>query len=235
MSDASNLTPVEARVLGCLLEKEITTPEYYPMTLNSLMAACNQRSNRDPVVEWDEATVEAGLDGLRRKRLAVMIHMAGSRVPKYKHSLDTVYGSLDSRMVAVLCELLVRNFQTPGELRTRTERLQAVQDLSGLEATVQRLAEYGSGALVAILPPGGGRRVRTVAHLMGGPVDEAPGGPAGGFMGEGAAVSQRMAGAETIIPPPADWKADMESEMAALKSEVAALRETVDRLRVLLD
>ena len=223
MSDASHLTSVEARVLGCLIEKEISTPDYYPMTLNSLMAACNQRSNRDPVTEWDEAAIEAGLDGLRRQRLAVMIHMAGSRVPKYKHTIDAVYGSLDPAMIAVLCELLVRNFQTPGELRTRTERLDSVQDLAGLEATVERLANYGSGALLTILPPGGGRRVRTVAHLFCGPVDES------------SSPSPAAQAPATIIPPPADWKADMEAEIRALKAEVASLRETVERLKEVLD
>lgn len=221
MENPTHLTAVEARVLGCLLEKEITTPEYYPMTLNSLVAASNQRSNRDPVVEWDEATVEAGLDGLRRKRLAVMIHMAGSRVPKYKHAFDSVYGNLDPAMTAVLCELLVRNFQTPGELRTRTERLQSIQDLSGLEATVQRLADYGSGPLVTVLPPGGGRRVRTVAHLLCGPIDEAAAHP--------------VPAPAAIVPPPADWKAGIEAEIAALKTEVAGLRTIVDQLKTLLD
>ena len=223
MSDSSELTPAEARVLGCLIEKEITTPEYYPMTLNAVVAASNQRSNRDPVVEWDDAVVEAALDGLRRKRLAVMIHLSGSRVPKYKHALDAVYGSLDPAMVAVLCELLVRNFQSPAELRTRTERLQTIQDPAGLEATVQRLANYGSGGpLVTILPSGGGRRVRTIAHLLSGPVDE-------------AASHALPVLVSAIIPPPADWKAEMEAGIAAIKAEVASLRETVDRLKVLLD
>lgn len=229
MEDSSTLTPVEARVLGCLLEKETTTPDYYPMTLNALMAACNQRSNRDPVVEWDEATVEAGLDGLRRKRLAVMIHMAGSRVPKYKHALDSVYGSLDASMTAILCELLVRNFQTPGELRTRTERLHLIPDLGALESALDRLQNYGSGPLITILPPGNGRRVRTAAHLLCGPVDESTAGPAA-ESGRPQASPQSV-----IIPPPADWKADMEAEIAALKAETAALREIVDRLKGLLD
>ena len=119
MEDPSLLTPVEARVLGCLLEKEITTPDYYPMSLNAVVVACNQRSNRDPVTEWEEATVEAGLDGLRRKRLAVMIHLAGARVPKYKHAFDTVYGNLDQAMTDILCELLVRKRKGMPWLRRR--------------------------------------------------------------------------------------------------------------------
>lgn len=224
MSESSDLTAVEARVLGCLLEKEITTPEYYPMSLTGVVTASNQRSNRDPVVEWDDAVVESGLDGLRRKRLAVMIHLSGSRVPKYKHALDAVYGSLDPAMTAVLTELLVRNYQTPAELRTRTERLQSIQDLPGLEATLERLAHYGSGPLITILPPGGGRRVRTVAHLMGGPVDESSASP-----------SHPTAPAALIIPPSPDWKAAMESEITSLKTEVADLRHLVEKLRILLD
>lgn len=220
--DKSRLTLEEARVLGCLIEKEITTPEYYPMTLNALCAACNQRSNRDPVVAWDDQTVEAAMDSLRRRRLAVMIHMAGSRVPKYKHSLDAVYGSLDPAMVAVLCELLVRNIQTPGELRTRTERLHSMAELSQVEAAVQRLVDYGTGPMVTVLPPGGGRRVKAVAHLLCGPVSGATGEHSGPPVRE-------------IVPPPPDWKAGMESEIVALKAETAALREIVDQLKALLD
>ncbi|MES2709302.1 MAG: YceH family protein [Verrucomicrobiota bacterium] len=224
--DPSLLTPEEARVLGCLMEKETTTPEYYPMTLNSLCAACNQRSNRDPVVAWDERTVEAALDSLRRRRMAVMMHMSGSRVPKYRHSLDEVYGNLDPAMKAVLCELLVRNIQTPGELRTRTERLHPMAELSQVEAAVQRLENYGTGPMVTILPPGGGRRVKAVAHLLCGPVSNA---------GAASAPENSASPSSREIPPPADWKADMEAEIAALKQETASLREIVDRLKVLLD
>lgn len=234
MSDDSNLDPVEARVLGCLLEKERTTPEYYPLTLNSLMAACNQRSNRDPVTEWDETIIEAGVDRLRRKRLAVMIHMAGSRVPKYKHSLDSVYGNLDEGMVAVLCELLVRNLQSPAELRSRVERLDVVCDASGLETYVQRLADYGSGALVEVLPPGGGRRVPQVPHLLGGPVTP---GVSGSLSGQSPSAFAGAAGAAggVVVPPPPDWKTGIEAELAALREQVASLQEQVDRLRAALE
>lgn len=226
--DASLLSPEEARVLGCLLEKETTTPEYYPMTLNSLCAACNQRSNRDPVVAWDERTVEHALDSLRRRRLAGMIHLSGSRGPKYKHTLDTVYGGLDDSMRAILCELLVRNIQTPGELRTRTERLHPMAELSQVEAAVSRMEQYGTGPLVTILPPGGGRRVKAVAHLLCGPVSNSSS-ASGPDSGTGSTRTAQE------IPPPADWKADMESEISALRAEVASLREIVDRLKLLLD
>ncbi len=219
MDDSSLLTAVEARVLGCLLEKETTTPEYYPMSLHALAGACNQRSNRDPVVEWDEGTVERGLEGLRRRRLAVMMHLAGSRVPKYKHVLDSVYGNVDDSMKAVLCELLLRNVQTPGELRARTERLHPIADLPALEAVVERLVHYGSGPLAVVLPPGGGRRVRAVAHLMCGPVEEEAAPPAK------SAAAPRLG----------DWREELEAKVGALQAEVAALRETVDQLKSQLD
>ena len=116
------LTLVETRILGCLLEKERITPENYPLSLNSLVAACNQSTNRDPIVAYDAKTVEAGLDGLRQKKLATMIMSAGSRVPKYRHDLLNHF-DLNPREVALLCVLLLRGPQTLGELRTRTERV----------------------------------------------------------------------------------------------------------------
>src|SRR6187431_811849 len=120
------LTFAEARVLGCLLEKESTTPDNYPLSLTALTAACNQKSNRAPVVEWDEPAVEEAMAGLRRKHLGAMINIAGARVPKYKHTIDQVLGGLDGAMRAVLCELLLRNVQTVAELRTRTERMHPI-------------------------------------------------------------------------------------------------------------
>ena len=208
-----DLTFTEARLLGCMIEKEITTPEYYPMTLASLTAAANQRSNRSPVVEWDERTVEEGLDGLRRKRLAIMIKVAGARVPKYKHALGNLYGGLDRPMIAILCELLVRNVQTPGELRTRTERLCPFPSLEAVEECVLKLIRYGAGPLVVLLPPGGGRRVKAYAHLLCGPVD--------------ASSSSSAAPVAVVVPPSDDWKARIESELSALRAEVQSLKEAL--------
>jgi uncharacterized protein len=201
----------EARVLGCLIEKEITTPDYYPLTLGALTAACNQKSNRSPVVEWDERTVEAAVDSLRRRRLAVMIREAGSRGPKYKHTLDNAYGGLDRGMVAVLCELLLRNVQTFGELRTRTERMHAFPSPEAVEECVMRLVRYGVEPLAVVLPPGGGRRVKCCAHLLCGPVDA--GAPA---FTAAAPVAE--------VPPPEDWKAKVEAELAALRRELSEIK-----------
>ena len=215
---SATLTFEEARVLGCLLEKEITTPEQYPLTMNGLVSACNQRSNRDPVMELEAMTVEHAMDGLRRKRMAVMLSQAGARVPKYKQVFGEVYGGFDKGMIAVLCELLLRNVQTPGELRSRCERLHPFADLTAVEDAAGRLMHYGVEPLVTLLPPGGGRRVKAYAHLFCGPVSE----NAGPSAASPAAVE---------APPPEDWKAKVEAELAALRAELAELRAFVEPLR----
>lgn len=209
---SGDLTFAEARVLGCLIEKEITTPDYYPMTLAALTAACNQKSNRSPVVEWDEKTVEEAMSGLRRRHLGVMISMAGSRGPKYKHSLDNVYGGIDAGMKAILCELLLRNGQTVSELRTRTERMHSFASAEATEEWAMKLVNYPAGALAVVLPPGAARRVKAYAHLLCGEVD--PGAPA-----SGAAVVE--------VPPPEDWKAKVEAELAGLRRELDDIKSAL--------
>jgi uncharacterized protein YceH (UPF0502 family) len=206
------LSFAEARVLGCLMEKEATTPEYYPMTLGGLTAACNQKSNRSPVVEWDSRTVEAALEGLRRKRMAVMISMAGSRGPKYKHTIENVYGGLDRGMMAVLCELLLRNVQTVSELRTRTERMHAFPSPEAAEEWAMKLVNYPVGPLAVVLPPGGGRRVKAYAHLLCGPVDSA---------------TLSVAAPSVEVPPSEDWKARVESELSELRGELERIKSAL--------
>jgi hypothetical protein len=214
--DSPVLSFAEARVLGCLIEKELTTPEYYPLTLQSLAAACNQRSNREPVVAWDEASVSAAADGLRRRRLAVMVQLAGARVPKFRHALHEVHGRLDPAMTAVLCELLLRNVQTAGELRARASRMHGFADADAAEAAAIRLTEYSPAPLATILPPGGGRRVRAFAHTLCGPPDPVA-----------------IAASHPIAPPSGPdagtdtWRDRMETEIASLRSEVSALREAL--------
>lgn len=212
------LTFEEARVLGCLLEKEVTTPDYYPMTLNSVTTACNQRSNRSPIVEWDEKTVEGALESLRRKRLAVMIRLSGSRSPKYKHTIGEVLDQLTNANRSILCELLLRGRQTMGELRTNTERMYSFPDVTRLEESLQTLVDYPTGPLVVILPPGGGRKVKTCAHLLCGSV-------------EADAPLPAPSTAAMIVPPPADWKKEMEDQMAALQARVAELEAFVRDLK----
>ena len=206
------LTFAEARVLGCLIEKESTTPDYYPLTIAALTTACNQKSNRAPVVEWDETTVEEAMSGLRRKHLGVMISMSGSRGPKYKHTLDQVFGSFDAGMKAILCELLLRNVQTVSELRTRTERIHAFPSPEAAEEGAMKLVNYGAGPLAVVLPPGAGRRVKCYAHLLCGPVD---------------ANVPVAAPAVIEAPPPADWKTKIEAELAALRQELEELKASL--------
>src|SRR5579862_5211435 len=156
------LHPAEVRVLGSLLEKEITTPEYYPLSLNALVNACNQKSNRDPVVEFDAATVEQALESLRDKGLLLAITGAVSRVRKYSHRFAEKL-NLGRRELAIVCELMLRGPQTLGELRTHSERMHPFDDLAEVEAVMERLPE-----LIVKLPRRPGEKEVRYAHLLSG-------------------------------------------------------------------
>src|SRR4051794_2482416 len=163
------LDAAEARVLGSLLEKEVATPEYYPLSLNALVNACNQKSNREPVVSYDEDTVEVALEGLRAKGLALRNTGRDSRVPKHEQRFTEKF-NFGRREAAVLCVLLLRGPQTTGELRGRSERLYTFDDLEAVESTLHRLAEIG---FVKQLPRQPGTKEPRWAHLMCGDVEVA--------------------------------------------------------------
>jgi uncharacterized protein YceH (UPF0502 family) len=170
------LTALEARVMGCLLEKQITTPDQYPLSLNALVNACNQKSNRDPVLDLDERTVQQVVDGLVRKHMVMERTGYGSRVPKYQHVFcNTEFGSLKFTPLetAIICELLVRGPQTPGELRTRADRMSEVGDVSQVEAALQSLVTRPDGPFVTRLAREVGRRDSRYAQLFCGPVADA--------------------------------------------------------------
>src|SRR5882724_5394077 len=174
------LTPVEARVIGCLIEKQITTPDQYPLSLNALVNACNQKSNRDPILELEERAVQQTLDDLGRKHFVVEKSGFGSRVPKYQHRFcNTEYGTLklDPQELAIVCELLVRGPHTPGELRTRASRMAPFAETSEIEAALSRLAERPDGPFVVRLAREPNRRDSRWAHLFSGPVADAATGP----------------------------------------------------------
>ncbi len=160
------LHPVEVRVLGALMEKEITTPEYYPLSLNALVNACNQKSNRDPMVQYDEDTVEEGLGGLREKGLLLMITGAGSRVQKYGHRINEKL-NLGRRESAIMCELMVRGPQTLGELRTHCDRMHHFDDVTEVETVIERHPE-----LITKLDRRPGEKEARYAHLLSGPPTE---------------------------------------------------------------
>lgn len=168
------LSPHEARVIGCLIEKQITTPDQYPLSLNALVNACNQKSNRDPVLALEEASVQQLIDGLVKKHLVIEKSGFGSRVPKYQHIFcNTEFGSLKFTPLetAIVCELLIRGPQTPGELRTRAARMAPVGEATEVEAALQSLAQRPDGALAVRLPREPGRRDARWAHLFSGEVD----------------------------------------------------------------
>jgi len=167
------LTPNEARVIGCLIEKQHTTPEHYPLSLNALTNACNQKSSRDPVMELDEATVQDTVDALIKKRQVIEKSGFGSRVTKYQHRFcNTEFGTLkfSDQELGIVCVLLLRGPQTPGELRTRTDRLCKFQDIHEVEATLDQLMQRDDGPFVAKLPREPGKRETRFAHLFGGEI-----------------------------------------------------------------
>jgi uncharacterized protein YceH (UPF0502 family) len=216
------LTFTEARVLGCLIEKEATTPDYYPLTLNQLQAACNQSSNREPVTAYGTGEVEEAMEGLRYKHLAILVHQAGARVAKNKHTLDRVFPYLTEGERSLLCVLFLRGQQTAGELRQRTERMHTFHDIESTEATLKRLCEYAPHPLVRELPAGGGRRVPTFVHLFCGE-------PAADLFSTAASAPMVPRGAETIAGP--SWREEMERQISELREMVEELRAEVGRLK----
>ena len=213
------LEPLEARVIGCMIEKQITTPDQYPLSLNALVSACNQKSNRDPVMSLDEPAVQRTLDALSRKHLVLERSGFGSRVPKYQHLFcNTEYGSLklSSQELAIVCELLLRGPQTPGELRSRAGRMASFTDVSEVEATLQALLERESGPLVARLPREPGRRESRYMHLFSG---EPP--PRAAEEDRAAIESATSTGEGDSL---ADRVARLEEEVRQLRAELAELR-----------
>jgi uncharacterized protein YceH (UPF0502 family) len=163
------LNDVEVRVLGSLVEKEITTPDYYPLSLNALINACNQKSNRDPWMSVDEDVVRDALHSLNEKGLAGATSSADSRVTKYEHRLQEVF-NFTRLETAILCVLLLRGPQTPGELRGRSERMHRFNDLGEVQSTLQRLMKW-EPPLVTVLPKAHGTKEVRYAHLLAGPVE----------------------------------------------------------------
>ena len=208
------LTPIEARVLGALIEKEITTPEYYPLSLNALLNACNQKSNREPVMNLDENTVRAALRSLADQSLA---RSAGgdSRVPKYEHRINELF-NFHRHEIAVLCVLLLRGPQTPGELRTRTERMYSFEDLDSVHSALNLLMKR-EPPLVALLPRQPGTKESRYAHLLSGAPVEAPSAVSGSPRREEASASPQEGTSSVRI-------AQLESEVVSLRAELADLR-----------
>jgi len=205
------LNETEVRVLGSLIEKDITTPDYYPLSLNALVNACNQKSNRDPVMTLDEASVRSALQSLQEKRLAGPSSGADSRVPKFEHRFQEVF-NLTRGETAILCGLLLRGPQTPGELRGRTERLFHFEELSDVQATLQKLMERDP-ALVRALPRQPGTKEIRYSHLLAGDV----------LTWE----PESARGTSASSPAEADRITRLETELAEIKTDLFELKQQV--------
>lgn len=211
------LSPLEARVIGCLIEKEVTTPDYYPLTLNSLTAAVNQKSNREPVLSLSDAEVQDVVSELISRRLVSDESGFNSRASKFQHRFcNTEFGDLklNAQELGIVCCLLLRGPQTPGELRTRTNRLCSFNDVKETEAVLERLAAHESGPLVVKLPREPGKRESRYQHLFSGEVDL-----------EALAVESPFASSFS-----SNKMEMLEAEVAELRQEVAELRAMVEKL-----
>jgi uncharacterized protein YceH (UPF0502 family) len=197
------LSPASARVLGSLVEKEITTPEYYPLSLNALMNACNQKNNRDPVTSLDEDEIRQALHTLQDQGLAAPVRGTESRVAKYEHHLQEVFNFTRGE-IAVMCVLLLRGPQTPGELRGRTERMHRFEELSDVQSVLQRLMQR-EPPLVTMLARQPGTKEARYAHLLSGEVTE-------------------------VLPIAAVEPGGLAAEVAALRQEVADLKAQVEKV-----
>jgi uncharacterized protein YceH (UPF0502 family) len=207
-------SPHEARVIGCLLEKEITTPDQYPLSLNALTNACNQKSNRDPVLELSEAVVQQAVDSLMRKYMVSDKSAGyGGRVTKYKHRFcNTEFGSLkfSPQELGILCVLLLRGPQTPGELRARTNRLCEFTDAAQVETTLQNLMVRQDGPFIARLARAAGARESRYAHLFSGMIESVE---------EPAAADNPATGAPSL----SERVGRLEEELAQLRAQLQAL------------
>jgi uncharacterized protein YceH (UPF0502 family) len=210
------LSPVECRVLGALVEKEITTPEYYPLSLNALVNACNQKSNREPVMNLDESAVRQALHSLDRQSLIRSVSASDSRVTKYEHRLQEAF-NFYRHEIAILCVLLLRGPQTPGELRTRTERMHSFDDLSAVQSSLNHLMKR-EPPLAIVLPRQPGTKESRYAHLLAGDVDVFE-------------PKSEVETSTTMNSGDAERIALLEKEVAALRQNVADFAKEIADLR----
>lgn len=206
------LSEIEARIVGCLVEKQLTTPEYYPLTLNALTAACNQKSNRDPVMSLGETELLAAVDSLRDKNLVYLYYGTGTRTVKYKHMVQSVY-EVDDAGTAILTVLMLRGPQTIGEIRERTGRLHEFSDLNEVQSTLDELARRDEPLIIKLERQPGQKEAR-YAHLLSGEID----------------VSSLPTSSEKRSTSAAD-----SSRVEALETEVAALKNALAEFKAMFD
>jgi uncharacterized protein YceH (UPF0502 family) len=209
------LSPIEARVIGCLIEKQITTPDQYPLSLNALVNACNQKSNRDPVMSADETAIQSTVDHLIKKHLVIEKSGFGSRVPKYQHRFcNTEFGPLKftPQELAIVCELLVRGPQTPGELRTRAARMASFSEVGQVETALESLSSRAGGPFVMRLPREPGRRDARYAHLFSGAVTIP------------TPTEESITGSSTASAPALSRLEQLEEEVRQLKEELEGIK-----------